>query len=89
MVTTGDALLRAFEKGHKGKYISDFGDGALQHHKQFICVPHLGASTEEAEDNCAQMAADQVNIVEDARGSPLNVHGSLRTAHCSPLTAHH
>lgn len=59
-IVDGAALLKRFEAGHKGKYVSDFGDGAVQKHKNFICIPHLGASTEEAEDNCAKMAADQV-----------------------------
>ena len=57
---SGEALLKKFNNGHKGKYVCDFGDGALQNHPQFICIPHLGASTEEAEDNCARMAADQI-----------------------------
>lgn len=47
-------------QGHQGKYISDFPDEILQGHEKFICVPHLGASTAEAEDNCAIMAADQI-----------------------------
>jgi len=60
-IVDGEALLKSSEAGHwKGKYVSDFGDAFLQNHKQFICVPHLGASTEEAEDNCARMAADQI-----------------------------
>jgi len=37
----------------------------MQGHKNFLCIPHLGASTEEAEDNCAKMAAAQViNFLE-------------------------
>ena len=32
----------------------------MQGHPNFICIPHLGASTGEAEDNCAAMAADQI-----------------------------
>ena len=32
----------------------------MQDHSKFICIPHLGASTAEAEDNCAYMAADQI-----------------------------
>jgi len=59
-IVDGEALLKKFNNGHKGKYVCDFGDGALQTHPQFICIPHLGASTEEAEDNCARMAADQI-----------------------------
>ena len=56
----GAALERLYKKGHVGKYISDFPDPHLQDHPKFTCIPHLGASTGEAEDNCARMAADQV-----------------------------
>merc|ERR1719331_1086335 len=59
-IVEGDALLKLYNQGHTGKYICDFADEAMQSHKNFICIPHLGASTEEAEDNCAAMAADQV-----------------------------
>ena len=55
----GAALERLYKKGHVGKYISDFPDAHLQDHPKFTCIPHLGASTGEAEDNCARMAADQ------------------------------
>lgn len=55
-----DALLAKYTAGHKGKYICDFADPVMQKHEKFICIPHLGASTEEAEDNCAVMAAEQV-----------------------------
>jgi len=59
-IVDGAALLKAYENGHTGKYVSDFPDEFLQEHPNFICIPHLGASTEEAEDNCAAMAAEQV-----------------------------
>jgi len=64
-IVDGAALKKMYDAGHKGKYVCDFPDAALQTHKQFICIPHLGASTDEAEDNCARMAADQVlNFLE-------------------------
>ena len=59
-IVDGAALLKAYENGHTGKYVSDFPDEFVQEHPNFICIPHLGASTEEAEDNCAAMAAEQV-----------------------------
>jgi D-3-phosphoglycerate dehydrogenase len=59
-IVDSNALGRLYEKGHKGKYISDFGDEQMQTHPNFICIPHLGASTAEAEDNCAVMAAEQI-----------------------------
>jgi len=64
-IVDGEALVKLYDNGHKGKYICDFADPFMQHHKDFICIPHLGASTEEAEDNCAFMAAEQViNFLE-------------------------
>merc|ERR1719198_1906787 len=64
-IVDGDALLKMYQKGHTGKYVCDFADEKMQGHKNFICIPHLGASTDEAEDNCAKMAADQVlNFLE-------------------------
>lgn len=41
-----------------GKYVSDFADPFLSGHPKHLVLPHLGASTEEAEDNSAAMAAD-------------------------------
>jgi len=64
-IVDGDALVKLYENGHKGKYICDFADEFMQNHKDFMCIPHLGASTEEAEDNCAAMAANQIiNFLE-------------------------
>merc|ERR1712094_133935 len=59
-IVDGEALIRMYDNGHKGKYICDFADEFMQDHSKFICIPHLGASTAEAEDNCAYMAADQI-----------------------------
>jgi len=59
-IVDGDALKAAYKDGHQGKYICDFADEHMQEHPKFLCIPHLGASTEEAEDNCAKMAADQI-----------------------------
>merc|ERR1719331_1758354 len=64
-IVDGEALIRMFDNGHKGKYICDFADEFMQSHPNFICIPHLGASTAEAEDNCAFMAAEQIiNFLE-------------------------
>lgn len=54
------ALLACFENQHIRYYISDFPSLSLINHPQVISLPHLGASTEEAEDNCAMMAIKQV-----------------------------
>ena len=47
-------------------YVCDFPSNALQNHPQVIALPHLGASTQEAEDNCAIMVAEQLrSYLED------------------------
>jgi D-3-phosphoglycerate dehydrogenase len=43
-----------------GKYVSDFPDDVLWNHKNAVLLPHLGASTAEAEDAAASMAADTI-----------------------------
>jgi D-3-phosphoglycerate dehydrogenase len=54
------AVLAAIQAGKVYAYISDFPDNRLKNHARVITLPHLGASTQEAEDNCAVMVADQV-----------------------------
>jgi len=64
-IVDGEALVNLYANGHKGKYVCDFADEHMQSNENFMCIPHLGASTEEAEDNCAAMAASQViNFLE-------------------------
>ena len=55
-----NAVIEALESGKLARYITDFPTDALIGVKNAICVPHLGASTPEAEDNCAVMAANQL-----------------------------
>ena len=59
LVNTDD-VIEALESGKLSRYITDFPDDKLIGVKNAICVPHLGASTPEAEDNCAVMAARQL-----------------------------
>ena len=54
------ALVEALEHGHLRSYIADFPSPALIKRDDVILMPHIGASTEEAEDNCAVMAAEQL-----------------------------
>jgi D-3-phosphoglycerate dehydrogenase len=54
------ALLEALNENHLHAYISDFPSAALKDHLRVINLPHLGASTKEAEENCAIMIAKQV-----------------------------
>lgn len=52
--------MKTFLDGGDGRYISDFPDDLLWDHKNAIIIPHLGASTEEAEDAAASMAANTI-----------------------------
>ena len=55
-----EALLEAMETGKVSGYMTDFPSEALLGRPGVICTPHLGASTPEAEDNCAVMAAKEL-----------------------------
>lgn len=54
------AVLAAVKSGKVAKYVTDFGTDDILGEENIICLPHLGASTPESEDNCAVMACDQV-----------------------------
>lgn len=53
-------MAAALETGKVAKYVTDFPNTASANMKGTICIPHLGASTEESEDNCAVMAVKQI-----------------------------
>jgi D-3-phosphoglycerate dehydrogenase len=55
-----DAVCAAIDSGKVYAYVTDFPTNKLIKHPKVITLPHLGASTEEAEENCAIMVADQV-----------------------------
>ena len=59
-IVDSEAVLRALNSGRLGKYVSDFPEPAMLNHPQVIATPHIGASTEESEENCAVMAANQL-----------------------------
>ena len=52
------AILSAMEQGQVATYVCDFPTRALKDHPKVVALPHLGASTGEAEENCAVMVAD-------------------------------
>jgi D-3-phosphoglycerate dehydrogenase / 2-oxoglutarate reductase len=54
------AILEALESGQLSRYVCDFPNPELAHQRKVILLPHLGASTREAEENCAVMVAEQV-----------------------------
>ena len=57
-IANHDAVRAALDAGQLGGYACDFPSAALHRHPRVIAFPHLGASTVEAEDNCAVMVAD-------------------------------
>jgi D-3-phosphoglycerate dehydrogenase len=59
-IVDGDAIVEALNAGSLRKYIADFPAPNLIGRSDVILMPHIGASTDEAEDNCAIMAADQL-----------------------------
>ncbi|MEP7300000.1 MAG: phosphoglycerate dehydrogenase [Caldimonas sp.] len=59
-VVSDGAVLDALAARRLGQYVCDFPGEALHGHAQVIALPHLGASTREAEENCAVMVVDQL-----------------------------
>ncbi|MFN0163223.1 MAG: phosphoglycerate dehydrogenase [Burkholderiales bacterium] len=60
------AVLAALASHRLKSYVCDFPSPQLRGHRQVVALPHLGASTREAEDNCAAMVADQLrDYLED------------------------
>jgi D-3-phosphoglycerate dehydrogenase / 2-oxoglutarate reductase len=54
------AAMAALDAGHLHAYVCDFPKNGLKDHARVMTLPHLGASTNEAEENCAIMAAEQL-----------------------------
>ncbi|MBR3943294.1 MAG: phosphoglycerate dehydrogenase [Clostridia bacterium] len=74
-----EAMLAALESGKVAKYVTDFPDASLLEVKNVVAIPHLGASTEESEDNCAVMACAQVkDYLENG-----NIVNSVNYPNCS------
>ena len=59
-IVDDEAVSKAIKDGQVYAYMCDFPSNLLKNHERVIAFPHLGASTKEAEDNCAIMVADQV-----------------------------
>lgn len=55
-----EPLFEALDSGKIGRYVTDFPNEKLLEYDNVICIPHLGASTPESEENCAYMAAKQL-----------------------------
>jgi D-3-phosphoglycerate dehydrogenase / 2-oxoglutarate reductase len=59
-VVDNAAVLAALDRKHLAWYVCDFPHPSLNTHPHVLALPHLGASTREAEDNCAVMVAEQL-----------------------------
>ena len=55
-----EALLEAMNNGKVKKYVTDFANPTVAGHENILVTPHLGASTEESEENCAVMAVKEL-----------------------------
>jgi D-3-phosphoglycerate dehydrogenase / 2-oxoglutarate reductase len=66
------AVVAALDARQLGSYVCDFPHASILRHPRVIALPHLGASTREAEDNCAAMVADQLRDFLE--------HGNIRNA---------
>lgn len=66
LLVNDDDMAEALESGKVAKYVTDFPTKKIANTKNVIAFPHLGASTEESEDNCAVMAVKQtVDYIEN------------------------
>ena len=59
-IINDDDLIEALESGKIGYHVSDLPNEKLLNTKNVVCIPHLGGSTYEAEENCAEMAVSQL-----------------------------
>jgi D-3-phosphoglycerate dehydrogenase len=59
-VVSNAAVLAALNRQQLGAYVCDFPNAQINRHERVIALPHLGASTREAEENCALMVVDQL-----------------------------
>ena len=60
LLVDDDAMAQALKSGKVARYVTDFPNPKTANMPGCIAIPHLGASTEESEDNCARMAVRQV-----------------------------
>ena len=67
------AVVAALGEGHLAAYVCDFPSVRLKEHPKVVALPHLGASTNEAEENCAVMVADTLRDFLETG----NVHHSV------------
>ena len=74
-----NAVIEALKSGKLTRYVTDFPTDALMTTENVVAIPHLGASTPEAEDNCAVMVARQVvDFIENG-----NITNSVNMPNCA------
>ena len=78
LVNAGD-IKEAIASGKVSKYVVDFPDSDTINQPGIIAIPHLGASTEESEDNCAVMAAQELKEYLETG----NIKNSVNLPNCS------
>ena len=73
-----DALVEALDSGKVKKYVTDFANATVAGRPGILVTPHLGASTEESEENCAVMAVKEVrDFLENG-----NIKNSVNFPNC-------
>ena len=87
------AVIEGLESGKVKHYVTDFPSAEIAGVDKVITIPHLGASTEESEENCAEMAVDQLmNYLENGNivNSVNYPNCDLGEANCAArITVHH
>ena len=79
LIVDEEAMVEALKSGKVAKYVTDFANSTIVSAPNTIITPHLGASTEESEDNCAMMAVRQVvDFIENG-----NIRNSVNYPSCS------
>ena len=82
-IVDDEAVVKALDDGKLYSYVCDFPSNLLKDHPRCLTLPHLGASTREAEENCAIMVADEIrawledgNIINSVNFPEINLpHG--------------
>ena len=78
LLVKDDAMAAALESGKVHKYVTDFPNPKSVNMKGAVAIPHLGASTEESEDNCAKMAVKELmDYLENG-----NIRNSVNFPNC-------
>lgn len=84
LLVDDDAMAAALETGKVRRYVTDFPNPKSVAMKNVIAIPHLGASTEESEDNCAKMAVEELmDYLENG-----NVRNSVNYPNCDMGVCH-